>query len=196
LPSTVLILTQAGDTHAYAVEMALRERGAKVLLWHTTDFPSRQAESVHLDSKGREQIWLGGHGRSAVRQEAITSVWRRRPSYVLDRETLHPADRAFSDRQCRLFRSSLFDVLAPEAMWANHPDAALRASRKIAQHRLAARAGLTTPRTLYSNDPAAIRAFLRKLGGTVVYKPFQSMPSGGADGATCRPAGGASTEPE
>lgn len=178
---TVLILTQAGDVHAYAVWIALRQRGTRALLWHTSDFPSRTSESVLFGRDQAERIWLGGLGGGEVANEEISAVWRRRPAHVLDREKLHPADRKFADWQCSLFRSSLFDILAPDAFWVNSPDAALRAGRKILQHKLALRVGLSVPETLYSNDPAAIRDFLRRPGGEAVYKTFYSVTWQDAD---------------
>jgi glutathione synthase/RimK-type ligase-like ATP-grasp enzyme len=175
VPPTTLILTQTGDTHAYAVEIGLRQQGAQVLLWHTSDFPSRTTESVLFDVDGAERIWLHGVSEHDIAEKNISSVWRRRPAYILDRENLHPADRVFSDWQCRLFRSSLFDVLEPNAFWVNSPEASLRASRKILQHKLALKTGLSTPETLYSNDPRAIRAFVRRHGGAAVYKTFRAI---------------------
>src|ERR1700710_164198 len=169
---SVLLLTQAGDTHAYAVAIALRELGARPLLWHTSDFPSRVTESVLLGVDGEERIVLGDIGQ--ISEQDISSVWRRRPTYVLDRDLLHPADQQFADWQCMLFRSSLFDVLLPGAFWVNRPEAALRAGRKILQHKLALRAGLLVPETLYSNDASAIREFLRRHDNEVVYKTFYS----------------------
>ncbi len=74
-----------------------------------------------------------------------------------------------------LFRSSLFDVLLPDAFWVNRPEAALRAGRKILQHRLALQAGLLVPETLYSNDADAIRAFIQKHRNEAVYKTFYSV---------------------
>jgi hypothetical protein len=172
---TILILTQSGDTHAYAVDLALREHGARGLLWHTSDFPSQTTESVLIDPAGVEQIWLEGVGAQEISQLGVSSVWRRRPAYVLNRELLHPADVVFSDWQCMLFRSGLYDILETGAFWVNRPEAALRAGRKILQHRLARKVGLAIPETLYSNDPRAIRKFVSTQKDGAVYKPFRAI---------------------
>jgi glutathione synthase/RimK-type ligase-like ATP-grasp enzyme len=37
------------------------------------------------------------------------------------------------------------------------------------------RAGLATPATLYTNDPCAVREFLRRHGGRIIYKPFRGV---------------------
>ena len=105
---------------------------------------------------------------------AFDVVWRRRPAYVLDHETLHPADRAFADRECSLFRRSLFSLLAPAALWVNPVDAAARAGSKLLQHAAAAKLGLTLPRTLFTNSPREIRAFLA-LPGETIYKPLSPI---------------------
>jgi hypothetical protein len=108
VPPTTLILTQTGDTHAYAVEIGLRQQGTQVLLWHTSDFPSRTTESVHFGADGTERIWLHGVSEHDIAEKRISSVWRRRPAYMLDRENLHPADRVFSDWQCRAWNQLAF----------------------------------------------------------------------------------------
>ncbi|MGH7484237.1 MAG: hypothetical protein ACREMY_01365 [bacterium] len=172
MPPTVLILTQAGDVHAHAVDIALRQKGIESRLYFSSDFPSRETESVLFRDR-RKLLWLGTLG--AVAEEEIRTVWRRRPAYVLDRDKLHPSDRQFAEWQCMAFRSALFDVLAPQAFWVNRPEVAARASRKILQHQLALEVGLSVPETLYSNDPNAIRCFLRRQGGEGVYKTFLSM---------------------
>ena len=68
-----------------------------------------------------------------------------------------------------------FRCSGPECFWVNRPESALRAGRKILQHKLALQVGLSVPDTLYSNDAGAIRMFLRKHGGEAVYKTFYSV---------------------
>ena len=54
----------------------------------------------------------------------------------------------------------------------NHPFREQRAAYKPFQLSAARRAGLAIPRTLMSNDPAAIRAFWDSVHGRCIYKPF------------------------
>lgn len=177
----VLILTELGDVHAYAVAEAISRKGGNVTLWHTADFPSRAAETV---------LFEDGEWRVSVHSPALDleelrfdTVWHRRPSLGQHQEMLHPADREFAFRECSIFRRSLFGCMAPEAFWINPPEAARRASHKLLQHQAAHQVGLATPDTVYTNDPEVIRAFLGRHDGKVVYKPFHGVSWN--DGETC-----------
>ena len=93
---------------------------------------------------------------------------------MLDQHLLHPADRAFADRECGIFRRSLFRLLAPAAFWVNPVEAAANAGSKLVQHAAAVKLGLSMPSTLFSNSPREIRAFLA-LPGETVYKPLSPI---------------------
>lgn len=172
MKQTVLVLTEPRDVHAQAVALALQERGAKALIWYTTDFPGRATESISF-VKGVERTRLEGVSTGNLAHCNIATVWRRRPAHVLHSALLHRADQRFAEQECVEFRRSLLGSLLPKAFWVNAPDAAFRASRKILQHRTAIEVGLDTPDTLYSNDPAEVRDFLRGHGGRAVYKVFR-----------------------
>lgn len=177
--SRILILTEAADLHAIAIYEALAARGADATLWATSDFPTRAEETIHFDRDLRSSLRIEGP-EVALRDPAFDVVWRRRPAYVLDPESLHPADRAFADAECGVFRRSIIHLVAPRAFWVNPPLGAARASSKILQHQAAATAGLRMPETLYTNSPRDVRAFVRQKQGQVVYKPF--LPTGWSDG--------------
>ena len=176
----ILILTEPGDLHAYAVAEALKAKGAEALLWHTPDFPTVGRESV-LFGTGAMDVSVEGPDFH-LPKVPFDSIWRRRPSHVLAEE-LHPADREFANMECGLFRKALFRLLSPGAFWVNPPEAAIRSGLKLFQHRLAQQAGLTAPVTLYSNDPEAIRLFISEQGGKVVYKPFRGAAWSSDSGA-------------
>lgn len=170
----ILILTEPRDAHAVAVAEALKHKGAEVILWQTSDFPTRAGETV-LFEKQTGRVHIQGPGLDLV-DPRFDTVWRRRPCYVLGEDTLHPADRDFADAQCKDFRQSLFAVLCPEAFWVNPHEAAGRANHKLLQHRAARDVGLSMPDTLYGNDPRQVRAFLRQHGGRAAYKPLRGLP--------------------
>ncbi|GAB4540078.1 MAG: ATP-grasp ribosomal peptide maturase [Haliangiales bacterium] len=163
----ILILTEAGDIHAYAVAHALRSRGHIAHLWHTPDFPHRQPETIRFDRRGGSIRVLGGE----LAVDDIDTVWNRRPGHRVDEDLLHPADVEFADKSCERFRQALFQLLAPQAFWVND-EQAVRRNNKIVQHAAAARVGLDMPASVYTNDPAEIRAFLRECGGRAIYKPL------------------------
>ena len=169
-PKQVLILTQPTDLHALAVGEALRRKGADAVLWFTTDFPARGEETVALDGGGLT-IRLDGPELQVPRLAADT-VWRRRPGHLLEDDVFHPADREFANLQALIFRQGLLDTMLPDAFWVNPQAAAKRAQHKMVQQAAAAALGFPVPDTLYTNSPRAIRDFLRRQGGRIVYKVF------------------------
>ncbi|WP_428266538.1 hypothetical protein [Haliangium sp.] len=167
----ILIPTMPGDLHAYAVAEGLRRTGASPLVWHTSDFPHRRAETVRFTGP-EVSVHIAEPGLDAD-SEPVDTVWNRRPVHRMDEEVLHPADLEFADASCEAFRRALFQVLAPDAFWVND-DRAVRRNSKLVQHHATLAVGLQAPDTVYTNDPAEIRDFLRRHGGKAVYKPLIS----------------------
>jgi len=171
----ILIPTVPEDHHAYAVALALSLKGAKPILWMTTDFPTRSTESIDFcDGVSRFEI----RDMDDLAQASDFDVlWNRRAREELTGAGLHPADKGFAKIQCSRFRTAFLSVLSDQALargalcvnpWAN----ALRAENKLWQHHVAAQVGLRMPESLYTNDPQRIRRFLEKSGGAIAYKPF------------------------
>jgi hypothetical protein len=177
----ILILTDADDVHAIAVAEALALYGIEPTIWATADFPTRAEETLHFDGKLQSKLCIEGVNLS-LHDPVFDVVWRRRPAYLLDPSLLHPADRAFAEGECSIFRNSLVNLLAPQAFWVNLPGAAARAGSKMLQHRAAAKVGLSMPETLYTNSPREVRSFIRKKQGRVIYKPF--LPTAWTDGTS------------
>jgi glutathione synthase/RimK-type ligase-like ATP-grasp enzyme len=173
----ILIVTEADDFHATAVAEALDRKGVAVTLWATSDFPTRSDESVRFDADGLRTLRIRGAGLDLL-NPAFDVIWRRRPTYVLDRDSLHPADCAFADNECSMFRRSLYRLLAPDAFWVNPMDGAALVGSKILQHEAAGKVGLKMPETVFTNSPREIRDFLLRPGETV-YKPLS--PGGWKD---------------
>jgi glutathione synthase/RimK-type ligase-like ATP-grasp enzyme len=166
---TILIATCPGDPHAFAVAAALERKGARPILWMTSDFPTRTGETIAFE-EGRLALRIGGQEIDPG-AGGIATVWNRRPCHAVDPRLLHPADLPFAEKSCETFRQALLELLAPAAFWVN-PEAAVRRNSKPLQHASAMAVGLETPETLYTNDPEEIRGFLRRQGGRVVYKPL------------------------
>jgi glutathione synthase/RimK-type ligase-like ATP-grasp enzyme len=111
-------------------------------------------------------------GTQRIVDPRLTSVWHRRPAHWIDESVLHPADREFAEGECRVFRRGFLHLLAPDALWVNPVGAAARAAYKPVQQQVALDEGLEMPATLFSNSPEQIRAFLRRQGGEIVFKPL------------------------
>jgi hypothetical protein len=170
--TAILIITEADDLHAIAIAEALERKGGQVTLWATSDFPSRSEESICFAADGIKTLRIECTDLSLF-NPAFDVVWRRRPTYVLDLKSLHPADRSFADSECSLFRRSLLYLLDPNAFWVNPLEGAARAGSKPLQHEAARKVGLMMPETLFSNSVEEIRAFLARQGN-VVYKPLSA----------------------
>jgi len=138
----------------------------------TSDFPTRSDESVLFGPKIEKAIRICSPKLDLL-NPAFDVVWRRRPTYVIDRNSLHSADRAFADSECSLFRRSLFRLIAPKAFWINPLDGAARAASKLLQYEAACKLGLKVPETLFTNSPEEIRNFLASRE-EVVYKPLST----------------------
>ncbi|HKV11502.1 MAG TPA: hypothetical protein VJ725_25385 [Thermoanaerobaculia bacterium] len=165
----ILIPTHPGDVHAVAVALALEARGHEAVEWFGSDFPTLQSASIDL--RGGEIDWeITGPG--IMTGPPFDTVWLRRPTPAVLPEGLHPADRPVARRECHDFLTGLYQLVAPEAFWVNPLASRPRAELKAVQLHEAARAGLTVPPTLLSNDPARIRRFLAEHRGRAIYKPF------------------------
>jgi glutathione synthase/RimK-type ligase-like ATP-grasp enzyme len=169
-----LIIAYPSDLHAVAVAHALRRKACPATYWHSSDFPSRETESIAV-SRGATRIRAQGPGLLLDDAEFRT-VWHRRPRIEPDRDLLHPADRTFARVQCEILRRGFLHLLSPHAFWVNPPSAPYLANNKILQQQAARSCGLAVPETLYSNDPREIRDFLARLGGSAIYKPFTAAP--------------------
>jgi hypothetical protein len=168
---SILILTQLDDIHAAAVALGAEATGAHVTTLLCGDFPRLQAASVTIGRARCDAEIVDGGG--VVRGRALDAVWYRRPTRPRLPESMHPGDLLIAEQECAAFVQGLHDVLAPEAVWVNPPAGARAAGSKLRQLELADAIGLRVPETLASNDPHAIRAFLRRHEGPVIYKTFR-----------------------
>jgi ATP-grasp ribosomal peptide maturase len=165
----VLVLGDAGDWSAAEVGKHLDARGVRWMLLDTADFPPRMNLDVRLD---------GGHGNwqgevaidgQTLRLGEITAVYYRKPRDFDLPDGLSGPERRFSHAQARV---GLGGVLASlPVRWFSHPSALADAEYKPRQLVLLQQAGLATPPSLITNDPAAVRAFAAAQGDLVV-KPL------------------------
>lgn len=165
----ILIPTHPGDVHAAAVALGLEAQGHEAVEWLGSDFPTLQSASVDLQG-GKIDWEIAGPEIAAC--PPFDVVWLRRPTPAVLPSGLHPADRPVARRECQDFLAGLYHLAAPEAFWVNPLASRPRAELKAVQLHEAARAGLTVPETLLSNNPARIRHFLEEHRGRAIYKPF------------------------
>ena len=169
----ILIPAYLRDIHATAVAAALRVKGHEPVVWHGTDFPTRQVSSLFLGDDGVGRWEVSGPELEISSAKPFDTVWFRRPVIepVLP-EDMHAGDRAVAHRECREHSKGIWHFVAREAFWVNPLGTRNRSMIKSLQLSEAASLGLKIPPTLFSNDPMQIRHFLRTFPGETIYKPF------------------------
>ncbi|HSL09316.1 MAG TPA: ATP-grasp ribosomal peptide maturase [Pseudonocardiaceae bacterium] len=168
--STVLVVAQAHDGTADLVVDALLTRGAEVARIDTADFPgafSLAATPDRIDSPG----WLCVRGRR-IDLESVCSVYRRSPARFAFPGGMSAPERRFATLESVY---GLGGVLSAQPWrWIDHPSAVADATYKPRQLRVAARCGLTVPRSLVTNVGARAREFAAEVGGVLVYKSLST----------------------
>lgn len=166
----VLIPTQIHDIHAKVVQRALATRGHEAVLWYGGDLPIRQSLGLEIAEHGALALQIDGPDITS--SGAFDVVWLRRPVHGVVPADMHPGDRAFAEREWEQFLRGLWLTIGENAFWVNPRQPATLAGSKPRQLVEAAHVGFVVPRTLFSNDPARIRSFIRDNPGETIYKPF------------------------
>jgi glutathione synthase/RimK-type ligase-like ATP-grasp enzyme len=180
------IIGPPGDEQVARVASYLRERRAEPAILDLSRFPAEASLSL-LDGlplarglgAGPEGPWYvrslplplpflschGATGTATAREQESA----RRSAYANGRE----------------LRSFVFSFVAAlergGALLVNHPSTFGQHFLKLEQLQRLRDAAVPVPRTLATNDPAAVVDFARNIGGPIVYKPI-------AGGALCRRA--------
>jgi ATP-grasp ribosomal peptide maturase len=154
---TVLILAQDFDRSADQVVLKLNERGVPVMRIDTSWFPQQLTVDAEFDG-GR---WVGElrTPRRSVALESLRSAWYRSPTAFEFPEGMSRAEREHASREAKFGLGGVLSSLP--LCWVNHPNRAADAVYKPLQLAVAARCGLTVPRTLISNDPDAVQRFAK-----------------------------------
>lgn len=166
----IVILTNPGDPHSFAVQHVLRRKGVEPVVWHTSDFPTRQSGSLLINQGSPSWNIVGSE--IEIYNASAFSIWIRRPDPPVLPEDLEPEDRRFTSGECSTFLRSLHRLIGKSAFWVNPIESYGRASLKTEQLLIASQMGFKVPTTLCSNDPARIRDFVRERDGGAIYKSF------------------------
>jgi glutathione synthase/RimK-type ligase-like ATP-grasp enzyme len=165
MPSTVLIITNDHDEHANAVIEELHRRDVPVFRFHPEDFPDKYSVSMEIRD-GRVE----GEIRTAERRlalEDICAAWYRRSRNLFapppSLNLLYGDLDNYVEVQSATTLTALYASL--QTLWVGYPPKLRRAEIKASQLAEASKAGLRTPRTFISNDPARATAFVDGLNG-------------------------------
>ena len=146
------MVTASYDMAAGYVSAALERMAVPFFRLDTDRFPVEVLAS--FDPQADLVIHDGGRSISG---KEIRSVWYRRNVDPSLPEGLEPGIQEFCQREARAFLEGTLAAL-PTTRWLSCPQAIWRAERKPYQLAVAAKLGLTLPRTVVTNDQAVARS--------------------------------------
>lgn len=167
---TVLVLSEDYDPSVDRVVTALGKRSVPVFRADLGCFPQRLTLDAELD--GDRWVGILRTPERETRLAGLRSVWYRRPTAFCFPDGLPPARQAHSEREARFGVGGVLSTLP--VTWMNHPERDADHAYKPRQLAVAARCGLDVPRTLITNDPAAVRRFSRSAPHGIVIKTLGS----------------------
>lgn len=169
----ILVISTPSDLHASAVLEELTRLSASAVLLDLSAFPQHMQLSMGYDVKASFRFMLTLPDGRILNLQDCHGVWWRRPQpFVLHPTLTQPTHRQFALGESHEAFTGLWQAL--DAVWINHPSKDEIAHRKAYQLKVAGEIGFNIPKTLISNDPAAVRAFIETQGQEVIYKSFSA----------------------
>lgn len=172
--TTVLIITRSDDNESVSfVAQAVERKGGKVIRFDTDRYPTEVRLSAYYGRDDEERLTLTNDGDEFDLRE-VTAIWHRRLNFggrlplTLDRQLRHA-----SLTETRAAAQGLLASLDAFRMDAVHH--IRHAENKQLQLQVAREVGLDIPRTLTTNDPAAVAAFAAECEGGMVTKMLSSF---------------------
>lgn len=138
-------------------------------------FPSRLKLHAYA-GKSRDTLYFDLPSGRRLSLDEVGAVWYRRiRPFTLDAAITDDTGMLFAQSECHEAMQGLLYAL--DCFWMNPPTADEIALKKVVQHRLAHRLGLSIPETLVTNGPQEALAFIDKHAETgVVRKAFRNIP--------------------
>jgi glutathione synthase/RimK-type ligase-like ATP-grasp enzyme len=161
----LLIVTADDDATTNYLEPALHRSGINFIRWDTGSIPTACLGSLHFDTELIGEI-QGNFGR--LQLDRVGCVYYRRPTAAHAPEHAETTMRQFiNDEATHFCRAIIRNFRVPIVC---DPRLASEADVKPIQHSAAQKVGFRVPETLYSNDPSAIRDFVRAAPDGAVVK--------------------------
>jgi len=161
----IIVLAPENDNHTAPLKWALEKAGYQVVCWGGLSWMEHGQASIQFASN--TNVTLGGHS-----VDPGDVVWVRRPEPPEPNPRTSEADRKFAGLEYRALYHSISYLLESLPVWCiNKYSAARMMVQKSVQLQIARRCGLKIPDTLMSNNPEAVKAFLRR-GDRTVCKGF------------------------
>lgn len=170
---TVLIITHSEDNESVAlVTKAIEGRGGCAFRFDTDRFPT-EVQLVAQYGATPERLTLASDGATLDLRD-VSAIWHRRLNIGgrLPREM----DRQFRSASLGEARSTVMGMLASLDVFRMDSEPLIRrAENKQLQIQIARELGIETPRTLITNDPAAVRAFAETCERGMITKMLSSF---------------------
>ena len=171
---TILIITRSDDNESVSmVARAIERKGGRSIRFDTDRYPTEVRLSAYYGAGDEERLTLANdEGEFDLRE--VKAVWHRRLNYgarlptTLDRQLRRASvgeSRAAAQGMLASLKAFRMDALQ-HIRHAENKQLQLQAAREL---------GLAVPRTLTTNDPAAVRAFAAECEGGMVTKMLSSF---------------------
>lgn len=167
----IAIVTRHDDFHAHVVADL-----------YARDAPDVRCSLILADSLagGGRLSWSGGSAGDVARVRDAAGIdvqvaeldaiwWRRLTGEAQQPANVNPAARSLITNDCRAALEGTL-ITSFHGAWVSAPDATRVAQNKLVQLSAARAAGFVVPRTLVSQDPSEVRAFVKSLDFKVVVK--------------------------
>ncbi|MFE3410871.1 MvdC/MvdD family ATP grasp protein [Streptomyces mirabilis] len=168
--ATILIVTARWDTTAYAAAEILRRNGREAAFFYPEDIPQRaQIESVFRQGKWSNRLHTED---GLIDLDDIKAVWWRKPYVSRPSESLSRVQFPYARRESEYATKGLWELLLsdPDIYWMSNPHNIRRAGNKMIQMAKGAALGLTSPKTIITNDPEDVRKFYEETSQRMVFK--------------------------
>ena len=171
---SILIVTHNNDNDSVArVIEAIAQRGGHAIRFDTDRYPTDVRLTAYYGTSGDERLTLANdEGEFDLRE--VKAIWHRRLNFGANL----PAGLERQLRHASLGETSAaaHGMLASlKAFRMDHLHHIRHAENKQLQLQVARELGLNTPRTLTTNDPAAVRTFAKSCEGGMVTKMLSSF---------------------
>ncbi|HVG33984.1 MAG TPA: hypothetical protein VM911_12925 [Pyrinomonadaceae bacterium] len=170
---SILIITRSDDNESVRMVMqAIERKGVEAIRFDTDRYPTEVLLSASYERDDERLTLTNDAGEFNLRE--VTAIWHRRLN--LGAQLPLTLDKQLRDASLAETRAAAHAMLASlKAFRMDAVENIRRAENKQLQLQVARSLGLEIPRTLTTNDPAAVHAFARSCQSGIVTKMLSSF---------------------